>query len=325
MQATEKQDEMTRELEEQSLALLRIARRTRDELEEYYPHMIEQEPSERDRERAESLKRARGHLTRALTITVSCYDELNARTKELSHRNTRRILPSPSNASIDYTEQTADHFARGRNLYKMLLICFIGSFVGVLLEMGWCLLQNGYTESRAGLVWGPFNLLYGAGAVALTYFLYPVRNHSPWLAFGGGFVIGSLLEYLCSLIQELLLGSTSWDYSAQPFNIGGRICLLYSVFWGILGVIWIKDLYPRLARLILRIPKRPGRVAVWVLTVFFVINALVSALAVDRWSERIEGIAPAGVVDRVLDERFPNERMERIYANMDFGEKSEES
>ena len=203
----------------------------------------------------------------------------------------------------------------------MLLICIAGSFAGVVVEMLWCLITNGYIESRAGLVYGPFNLLYGAGAALLTLCLYKYRNRGYQLSFAGGFLVGSVLEYVCSWGQEVLLGSRSWDYSHMPLNINGRICFVYSLFWGALGIFWIKDLYPRMAKYILKIPNRAGKVLTWALTAFLIVNAIVSCVAVGRWSGRVEGQPPAGPFWNFVDERFPDERMERIFANMDFGKK----
>ena len=129
-----------------------------------------------------------------------------------------------------------------------------------------------------------------------------------------------MVEYGCSWVQELMFGTRSWDYSNMPFNINGRICLLYSVFWGILGVFWIKTLYPRISRLILKIPNKIGKIVTWVITVFMVINIAVSGVAVMRWGQRVRGAEPSNEFWEFIDERFPDERMERIYANMDFGE-----
>lgn len=131
-------------------------------------------------------------------------------------------------------------------------------------------------------------------------------------------VIGSAVEYGCSWWQEVTFGSRSWDYSHMPLNINGRICLLYSIFWGILGVMWIKDIYPRMAKWILRIPDKAGKVITWAVTVFLLVNCLVSGAAVIRWSERKADIPPTTALRQVLDQRFPDERLEKIYANMVF-------
>ncbi len=247
-------------------------------------------------------------------------DELSTRLKD-TRREIRRkwyLLNPPANHTIDLKEREAHHFARGLNGYKLGLIFFLGSFLGVVIELIWCLFTNGYLESRSGLVYGPFNLLYGVGAVVLTAALYRFRNRGKWLSFLGGTVVGSVVEYGCSLVQEMLFGSRSWDYSHLPFNLNGRICLMYSVFWGILGVVWMKDIYPRMAKWILRLPDHLGRILTWVMVIFLVFNGAVSALAVHRWSERVAGEAPSSAWEEFMDDRFPDERMESVYANMEF-------
>ena len=276
------------------------------------------------REELEVLRRASRSLAAACQAVDNMADELSARTRDMRKAKDRKwYAPNPpANSAIDLAEVRQNHFAQGLNIYKVLLICIVGSFAGVVIEMLWCLITNGYVESRAGLVYGPFNLLYGAGAVFLTLALYKYRNRGYQWSFAGGFLVGSILEYVCSWAQEALLGSRSWDYSAMPLNLNGRICLLYSVFWGVLGILWIKDLYPRMAKYILKLPNRWGRPLTWAFTVFLILNAAVSCLAVGRWAQRLEAGPAQGGFWAFVDERFPDERMERIFANMEFGTKA---
>ena len=268
----------------------------------------------------EVLEKASSKLKKAQRWSSEQADELKTRLKEgKASESKRRILRrAPANSVIDYKETKTNNFAAGINFYKIALICISGSFAGVVVELLWCLVRNGYLESRAGLVYGPFNLLYGVGAVALTLILYRYRNRSSAFSFFGGIVIGSAVEYLLSWGQETLFGSTSWDYSELPFNINGRICLLYSVFWGILGVLWIKSIYPRVAKIILKIPDKAGKIITWALTVFMIFNAVMSLLSVWRWSERVHNVPATTIADEFFDKRFPDSRMERIFANMEF-------
>ena len=270
---------------------------------------------------AETLKEAAAQLRQAHQWAADRADELTTRLREGQESSQRRGLfrRAPANSVIDLAEERADSFASGVNFYKVALICIAGSFAGVVVELLWCLFRNGYLESRSGLVYGPINPVYGVGAVVMTLALYRYRNRSSSISFFGGAVVGSVIEYLLSWGQETLFGSTSWDYSHMPFNLNGRICLLYSLFWGILGVLWIKSIYPRTARIILKIPNRSGKVLTWVLTVFMVFDCAVSLAAVDRWSERVHGEPAVSAADTFFDERFPDSRMERIYANMEFG------
>jgi len=318
-------------LEEGCARLAEDLEETRRQVESTYPLLLDQ--TQRDlmedevKETISSLRRCTVQLGQAMKEVYDLSDELDARYHDLerTEKPGRILRPAPANSMIDHRERVSNHFAQGTNLYKILWICFIGSFAGVVVELLWCLFRHGYLESRSGLVYGPFNLLYGAGAVALTLALYRYRNRGNLFSFLGGMAVGSVLEYVCSWAQETLLGSRSWDYSNMPFNINGRICLLYSVFWGFLGVLWIKSLYPRMAKAILKLPERGGRVLTWLITAFFVINAAVSCVSVYRWSQRVEGLpAPSPFWDFV-DQRFPDARMERIFANMEFRPVGEDS
>ena len=300
------QEETKKKLEGCYLRLAREAEGSRKISQSFHQEM--------DREVA-SLKRAAGNLRKSASAAAAMADELEVRMKETGKS---RWAAAPANAAIDLEEQQSRHFAQGINVYKLVLVCFIGSFAGVVVEMLWCLFQRDYIESRAGLVYGPFNLLYGVGAVVLTLALYRYRNRSGALSFFGGMLVGSVVEYICSWAQEAAFGSRSWDYSGMPFNLNGRICLEYSIFWGVLGVLWIKNIYPRMAKLILRVPNRAGKIATWAVVVFLVVNSVVTLAAVSRWAQRVEGQPPENSIEEFLDQRFDDERMERIFANMSF-------
>lgn len=311
----------TTPIEEESRQLLHTVQAFQQELDTYYPRMLEEDLTGEAKGQAASLKRASANIKKSFFLTFGMQDELSSRVQDLCHQKNGNLLTAaPANASIDQKEGELQHFARGLNGYKLMLIGLIGSFFGVLIEMLWCLVTNGYIESRAGVVYGPFNPLYGIGTVVLTVCLYKFRNRGAFLSFLGGTIVGSVVEYVCSWGQEFVFGSRSWDYSGMPFNINGRICLLYSMFWGVLGVLWIKNLYPRMAKWILKIPNRVGKIVTWVAMALFILNMAVSGLALTRWTQRHQGIAPANGFWQFVDERFPDERMEKIYANMDFGD-----
>ena len=229
----------------------------------------------------------------------------------------KKVISKP-NTMLDYPENESNHFAKGNTFYKLFWVFFIGCFAGVVIETIFCIVTRGHYESRVGLIWGPFNLVYGFGALVLSAFLYKYRNRSRIYSFIGGFITGSIVEYLCSYFQELMFGSTSWDYSNFPFNINGRICLLYSLFWGILGILWIKDIYPFMSEMILKIPNKIGKKLTMVLLVFMIVNSLATGAVVFRWKDRLQGVEANNKIVETIDKLYPNERMEKIFANMKF-------
>ena len=275
------------------------------------------------------MRRQRDLLTRRLQAFNDLIDEVETRLKETEKYDRRkkkklRILPPPpTNAQIDYRERQEAHFAQGMTFYKLFWVFFIGCFAGVVLETIYCLIQRGHYESRVGLIYGPFNLVYGVGALCLSGALYRFRNRGRVFSFVGGFIVGSVVEYACSWFQEVCFGSTSWDYSNMPYNLNGRICLLYSIFWGILGIFWIKDIYPRMAKWILKIPNKVGKPLTWVLLVFMVFNSVMTLFTSLRWTARREGVEPRNAFEAYLDEHYPDERMQKIFANAEFTEDRE--
>lgn len=275
------------------------------------------------------MRRQRDLLTRRLQAFNDLIDEVETRLKETEKYDRRkkkklRILPPPpTNAQIDYRERQEAHFAQGMTFYKLFWVFFIGCFAGVVLETIYCLIQRGHYESRVGLIYGPFNLVYGVGALCLSGALYRFRNRGRVFSFVGGFIVGSVVEYACSWFQEVCFGSTSWDYSNMPYNLNGRICLLYSIFWGILGIFWIKDIYPRMAKWILKIPNKVGKPLTWALLVFMVFNSVMTLFTSLRWSARRAGVPAGNAFEAYLDEHYPDERMQKIFANAEFTEDRE--
>lgn len=220
---------------------------------------------------------------------------------------------------IEAEEKQKKRFAQGLNFYKLFWVFFIGCFMGVVIETVFVFVTAGRLESRTGLVLGPFNLVYGFGALAMAVGLYPLRNKRDGLIMLGGAAIGSAVEYACAWVQMQLFGSASWDYSAMPFNLHGRINLLYSLFWGILAVIWVKEFFPRMSQWIMKIPNTIGVSLTWVLVAFMVVNTALSGMAVLRWAERTAGDAPqTQAVSQWLDKHYPDARMARIYPSMEF-------
>ena len=88
------------------------------------------------------------------------------------------------------------------------------------------------------------------------------------------------------------------------------------VFWGVLGLMWIKEIFPRLSNLIERMPNKIGRRVTIALAVFMVFNILVSSAAALRMEARKTNPVPSNALEQLLDDRFPDERMKKIYPNL---------
>ena len=65
-----------------------------------------------------------------------------------------------------------------------------------------------------------------------------------------------------------------------------------------------------------RVSKTYGVVISWVLIAFMLANSLVSGAAVLRQSQRYEGVPATHAWQQVLDDRFPDSRLAKIYPSM---------
>ena len=137
----------------------------------------------------------------------------------------------------------------GISLWRILAYFIIYSIVGYVVETIYGIITKGVWESRQSFLYGPFCGIYGLGAVVMIIFLHKYKTKYNAL-FIGGFIVGSITEYLVSLFGEMILGVKWWDYSGMPLNINGRICVYFSLFWGFLGMYLIASLNPKVDRII---------------------------------------------------------------------------
>lgn len=206
-------------------------------------------------------------------------------------------------------------FAEGCGFYKLFWLFLIGCVLGDFVETIFCRITTGIWMSRSSLVWGPFSIVWGFAIVLATVLLYKDRDKTDRHIFLIGTVLGGAYEYILSVLSELVFGKVFWDYSGIPFNLGGRINLLYCFFWGIAAVVWIKGLYPKFSAWIEKIPKIWGYILTWILVIFMCINMIVSALALIRYDARGGGPAAKSGWERIIDTHFDDARMKRIYPN----------
>ena len=210
------------------------------------------------------------------------------------------------------------HFSEGLNFYMLFWAFFLGSFIGVAAETLYCLVTNRPVTNTSGLIYGPFNFVYGTGALLMTMGLYWIRKSSFTIIMTAGMFIGGVVEFVCSFLQQLLFHSVSWNYANQPYNFFGRTSLKLSLFWGLLTIIWIDFLYPDMIKLIRKIPNSIAKPLTWALLLFMLINIFMSACAVWRWSERQSNQPAHTKIEVYMDKNYPDTRMKQLYPNLKF-------
>lgn len=231
-------------------------------------------------------------------------------------RRIRLAYPNLKTGEGLMTEEKQYPFAKGLCLDKIIWVFFICALGGDIIETFYVRFTAGIWMSRSSVLYGPFSIVWGFGAVLLTILLYRLAKLEDRYIFLGGFFLGGTYEYLCSVISEKVFGTVFWDYSNMPFNIGGRTNLLFCIFWGILALIWVKIIYPPLSRRIEKIPPIAGKIITWVCVALMVCDLALSALAMMRYVERKDGIAAGNAVESFLDEQYPDSFVEFIWPNM---------
>ena len=138
-------------------------------------------------------------------------------------------------------------------IIEYIIYFFIYSFLGWLIETIYALFVHGYFVKR-GFLFGPICPIYGFGAAILIMATKKLYK-KPFLKFLIATLAFTLFEYIVSFVLEMLFGLRWWDYSNDFLNIHGRVSLLYSIFWGIIGVILLEKLHPYVQDKIQKISK----------------------------------------------------------------------
>ena len=200
----------------------------------------------------------------------------------------------------------------GITLWRIVAYFIIYSVVGFTIETIFGVLTKGVLESRKSFLYGPFCSIYGLGAVLMILPLQRFKKNN-YTLFAAGFVIGSIIEYLVSLIGELIFHIKWWDYSDQILNLNGRICVQFSLFWGLLAIYLMSDINKRVDKLIDFLKKKISmgilKTAVVLVSIFLAFDLGITAYALQMFTIRI-------VYDNnlnVANKQYIDEQYEKIY------------
>lgn len=149
----------------------------------------------------------------------------------------------------------------------IFLIFFSYSIFGWLVECIFCTIVDKKLTYDRGFLLGPYCPIYGWGTLYMYFFLTKYRE-DPFTLFVMAVVGTTILEYFTSYMMEKLFKARWWDYSNQKFNIEGRVCLLNSFLFGVLGLAFIYVIHPCYSLFLERIP---DHILIILSTIFFII------------------------------------------------------
>lgn len=178
----------------------------------------------------------------------------------------------------------------GISIWRLMAYFIIYSMAGFVIETLFGLVTKGVIESRKSFLYGPFCAIYGVGAVIMVPSLQKFKKNN-YTLFIGGMLIGSLVEYLISLIGEFIFHIKWWDYSDMPFNINGRICIAFSFFWGILAIYLMSHFNPLVDKLINKMKEKISpkilKIGVILVIIFIFIDFLITSFALKMFFTRV--------------------------------------
>lgn len=198
-------------------------------------------------------------------------------------------------------------------VFSSTWLFILGSLGGVLLELAWMRLVAGREahDPRTGLLYLPFNPLYGVAAVVGSLVLAPFAG-SPAVVFLLAVAVFTLLEWTASVVMERGFGVVFWDYRDKPLNLAGRVCLEYSLLWGLLGLALVYVLDPALLLIVGALPRPASDVAAVAVLVLVAAAAVLTLHGFTRlrsviagWTPAAEATASRSAWDRIVDRLAP--------------------
>lgn len=183
-----------------------------------------------------------------------------------------------------------------------------GSFFYIYSFIGWCVevIYHGVIKNRfvnRGFLNGPVCPVYGVGFYGVVLLLTPYIDNFALLFFGS-MLITSLIELFAGFILYKIFNLRWWDYTGNKFNIGGFVCLRFSVYWGLAGTFAMLVIHPPVEAFVINMPNIVKVVLLAFFSVVLVIDFIATVLAVLKIKKRILLISEASEELRVMSDRI---------------------
>lgn len=198
-----------------------------------------------------------------------------------------------------------------QQIFLILAYFIIYSVLGWIMES----IYRSICERKVintGFLKGPFCPIYGIGAVIMILFLQSFSS-SIFLLFIISMLVLTLWEYIVAIILEKTFHIKYWDYSKNKFNFQGRICLLNSIYWGILGVVFIRIIHPFIESKILLIPELALQISVSIIIVIVLADAINTIIRVKNLRTTLEKIEKLNIqikekIQELKEQKFDDEK-----------------
>ena len=178
------------------------------------------------------------------------------------------------------------------SIYEMGWIAAIYAFLGWCTEVVFAAVNKGRFVNR-GFLNGPVCPIYGVGILLVVLLLGPVKDNL-LLLYVGSVLLTTVVELVTGFVMEKAFHHRWWDYSKMPLNIGGYVCLQFSLLWGVACVLVVDVIHPLIQSFIDWIPHTVGTILLIVFTVTFLADLILTILktaGLDRRLAEIDRLA----------------------------------
>ena len=172
--------------------------------------------------------------------------------------------------------------------YQIVFLFFAYSFLGWVGEVLFTAVVHRKYQDR-GVLSGPLCLLYGVGGLVITFALGDIREGWFFLLVFSA-VYATVIEWIGGHILEYTTHTRWWDYSDFPFNIGGYICLEFSLLWGVGTVVVMKAVHPVIAGFVEMVPQMVGFVLMCILYACYAADVVVTAFAASDLARELDAL-----------------------------------
>lgn len=169
------------------------------------------------------------------------------------------------------------------SIYYSILYFFVYGFLGWCTEVIFAAFKQHRFVNR-GFLNGP---IYGVG-VTLVIACLEVFQSSLLLLYISSVILVTVLEGVTGWAMDKLFHNKWWDYSKLPFNIGGYVCLLFSLIWGVACVFIVYFVHPLIHQVLSLIPHTAGIALIAILGIALLSDIIVTTSAIVKFNQYLE-------------------------------------
>ncbi len=212
-------------------------------------------------------------------------------------------------------------------IYYFVSYFFIYGFFGWCTEVAFATVKQRRFVNR-GFLNGPICPVYGIG-VGSVVILLETKDMNIAALYLVSTVLVTAIEGMTGYLMDKIFHHKWWDYSNQPLNIGGYVCLVFSLAWGVACVVIVRVIHPVFRKGVEMIPLTVGIVLAVVFSGVTFVDMCATAAEVLKLNKKLETMDKiAGELKEISDrlgENIHENVMETLERSQETRKQLEES